>query len=663
MEILFILTVVVIFLVFFIDYRKTKKKKALQDLIDGLKNQIYLLNHKLSKMDDYDKIKFDLEKAKDTVTKTKEKNSDLTVLNSDLRTRNTNLNDKNKTLLSEISDYKRDYKDLSKDFSDYKKESANQADYIRIQNEINVLNNINAKLVEENSTYNQIKFIHENYIVLHNGLIKLKDEIKVEEDKLSAVKEKGKKVFEKIKLAIDEEKQKVVNINSSFMKTSQDLVALNLEVDRLNNIIDEKDFELYFPSYSSADATFFITSINECLLEQKTAIVDDLCVLNKSLPYTDESPSTYKRRVITISKNMINLFNKECELIINKINVRNGTKMIDKANKIFHNINKVNTLNVNHSYALSDYYLILKTTEIKLKFEYELAKQQERDNQEAIKAQMREDLAEERKIAKEIEKAQLAAIQAEKEEIKFAEELHIAREELRLNMEEQFRLQKLEELDRLNANNLLHEDEKNKLHDDILERERIAKLKEDEMNLTILQLENDLKAAQEAKERNKSMAQQTRSGHVYIISNIGSFGEGVVKIGMTRRLQPMDRVKELGDASVPFGFDVHAIIQSNDAPALENELHKRFADNRLNLVNHRKEFFNINVQDIANYLNEQGFDLRDLNIIPNASEYLESKAIRAIAERDGVPVSSIIRESDSSFLTEYVEDDELEEIA
>lgn len=90
-----------------------------------------------------------------------------------------------------------------------------------------------------------------------------------------------------------------------------------------------------------------------------------------------------------------------------------------------------------------------------------------------------------------------------------------------------------------------------------------------------------------------------RSGHVYIISNIGSFGDQVFKIGMTRRLDPMDRVRELGDASVPFHFDAHAIIYSTDAPRLEATLHRMFNNRRVNRVNERKEFFRVSIDEIA----------------------------------------------------------------
>ncbi|MEZ9687755.1 DUF4041 domain-containing protein, partial [Vibrio atlanticus] len=98
----------------------------------------------------------------------------------------------------------------------------------------------------------------------------------------------------------------------------------------------------------------------------------------------------------------------------------------------------------------------------------------------------------------------------------------------------------------------------------------------------LAELESKLQEAEEKGQRALSMAQQTRRGHVYVISNVGSFGEEVFKIGMTRRLEPMDRVKELGDASVPFSFDVHAMIYSDDAPSLEKELHKKFNEQSVN---------------------------------------------------------------------------------
>jgi hypothetical protein len=108
------------------------------------------------------------------------------------------------------------------------------------------------------------------------------------------------------------------------------------------------------------------------------------------------------------------------------------------------------------------------------------------------------------------------------------------------------------------------------------------------MQELVAKLENELQEALDRKAKAIARAQLTRSGHVYVLSNIGTFGDGVYKIGLTRRLEPLERVKELGGASVPFPFDVHAMIYSEDAPSLENELHKRFASRRVNMVNLRR---------------------------------------------------------------------------
>lgn len=136
------------------------------------------------------------------------------------------------------------------------------------------------------------------------------------------------------------------------------------------------------------------------------------------------------------------------------------------------------------------------------------------------------------------------------------------------------------------------------------DKERFAKLQEQ-----IEKLKEALKEAEDRGQRIVSMAQQTRRGWVYIISNIGSFGEGVYKIGLTRRLDPMERVYELGDASVPFPFDVHAIIFSEDAPALETALHQAFDKYKVNSVNWRKEYFKVPLESIKEKVVELGYEV------------------------------------------------------
>jgi Domain of unknown function (DUF4041)/Meiotically up-regulated gene 113 len=139
-------------------------------------------------------------------------------------------------------------------------------------------------------------------------------------------------------------------------------------------------------------------------------------------------------------------------------------------------------------------------------------------------------------------------------------------------------------------------------------------------------LAGKLKEAEERNQRAISMAQQTRRGHVYIISNVGSFGDHVYKIGLTRRLEPQDRVDELGDSSVPFRFDVHAMIYSEDAPALESKLHKHFVMMQLNKINHRKEFFRVDLKHIREEIETLGITPK-WTMTAAAAEYRETQAI------------------------------------
>lgn len=157
----------------------------------------------------------------------------------------------------------------------------------------------------------------------------------------------------------------------------------------------------------------------------------------------------------------------------------------------------------------------------------------------------------------------------------------------------------------------------------------------DDQKSTYDQKMNDLmlklKEAEDKNQRAISMAQQTRAGHVYVISNIGSFGEDVLKLGMTRRLDPLDRVRELGDASVPFTFDVHAMIYSDDAPALEKKLHHHFNHERVNKINYRKEFFKTPLVSVKKYLEDEGIQAK-FTLKAEALQYRESLQIELLPE-------------------------------
>jgi seryl-tRNA synthetase len=164
---------------------------------------------------------------------------------------------------------------------------------------------------------------------------------------------------------------------------------------------------------------------------------------------------------------------------------------------------------------------------------------------------------------------------------------------------------------------------------------RIAQATEEQkaqFEAQLTELEEKLQRAEEKNQRALSMAQQTKAGHVYV-SNIGSFGEHVYKVGLTRRLEPLDRVRELGDASVPFAFDVHAMIWSENAPALETTLHRTFVDAQVNKVNPRKEFFRLGLADLRKVVEEMGLNVA-WTMAAKAAEFHESLAIQCQIQAD-----------------------------
>lgn len=210
------------------------------------------------------------------------------------------------------------------------------------------------------------------------------------------------------------------------------------------------------------------------------------------------------------------------------------------------------------------------------------AAQDEREAQNEIKRQMRE----ERQRAEELERKQLEAEEKE--------------------MELEARRKAVEEA-------LLAADEEHRL----------------ELEETRRKLEQEIEEVHKQYERAKSMAQMTKQGHVYVISNIGSFGENVFKIGMTRRLEPHDRISELSGASVPFEFDVHAMISCDDAPALEAKLHNLLSGDRINKVNLRKEFFRTDINKIIKCV-EENHGTVDYVADPAALQYYRSMEINSV---------------------------------
>ncbi|MEW7281156.1 DUF4041 domain-containing protein [Aquimarina sp. 2201CG1-2-11] len=277
---------------------------------------------------------------------------------------------------------------------------------------------------------------------------------------------------------------------------------------------------------------------------------------------------------------VIDAFNGKVDTIMAKVKHDNYGKLLQSLQDAFRLVNHNGESFKNA--RIKEKYFEVVLDQLKIAVTVQELKKKDQEEQKAIREAMRE----EEKARREYEKA---IKQAEKEEKMLAEAMRKA-------------------------------------------EERLGKAAADERAKFEAELEEIKRQLSEAEERGQraiSMAQQTRRGYVYIISNIGSFGENIFKIGLTRRLEPMDRVKELGDASVPFSFDVHAMIHAEDAPQLEKKLHEEFEINRLNKVNYRKEFFSVPIHQIKSKIEELGLETH-WTMKAEALEYRESLEINKL---------------------------------
>jgi hypothetical protein len=285
-----------------------------------------------------------------------------------------------------------------------------------------------------------------------------------------------------------------------------------------------------------------------------------------------------KKEITANSKQILRCFDAECENVLLNLSSKNIEASRNKITKSFESLNKLYEVD---GVSMNKKLLEYKLQELNLVYTYELKKEQEKEIQKAIKEQM----IEEEKVRREIEQKKALI---EKDQKQCNNEMHKLREYMaksKSDVEKQLYIDRIKEL-------------------------------EDKIN----QLESEKKTVLE-REVN------ARAGYVYVISNIGSFGEGIYKIGMTRRLEPKDRIKELSSASVPFEFDIHAMIFSDDAPALETALHHTFDKKRVNLVNPQKEFFRVSLDEIEETVKSNYNDTVTFTRVPLAKEYNDTLEI------------------------------------
>lgn len=399
-----------------------------------------------------------------------------------------------------------------------------------------------------------------------------------------------KKIYARFKDVIDieEEKKKVEHQHRSLESELTDLkndykekraIYENLlkEISILEEDLDFISYGIYKPHFDFDTSEKYKEKIIQVRHHQKEIVREKVAAVCHQDWEVSGSKAEGRKMTNRNIKLILRAFNNECDSAILKIKWNNVQKMEERIKKAFEALNK---LGEPIQIEITEDYLQWKLNELYLAHEYQEKLYEEKEEQRRIREQMRE----EEKVQREIEQAKK---EAEQKEQSYQKSLDQARREI-----------------------------------ESAHGEELAKLKE-QMKL----LEEKLKEAQELKERALSRAQLTKSGHVYVISNIGSFGENVYKIGLTRRFIPEDRIRELGDASVPFYFDIHAMIYSEDAPDLETKMHNIFNEKRLNLVNNRKEFFRINLDEIEKAVKDNHGEIEFTKLV-EAKEYRESVSIR-----------------------------------
>ena len=402
------------------------------------------------------------------------------------------------------------------------------------------------------------------------------------------------------------EMQKAASINAEIQRLNTEKESIILEIEdnkeqcrkianeisSLNNEIEQKkkyiiflddetlyqDFGLYTPVYNLMNSEIYKDKLAVVREKQKSMIKNNKAATFPSNFTYNNSLSQGKKLVADNVKQILRAFNNECEAIIDKVKFNNVESIRKRIIKSCEDLNKLNS---KMQISITPSYLDLKLQEMNLCYEYAIKKQEEKEEQKRIREEQREA----QKLQKEIEEARKTS---EKERIHYKNALH------RIEVQ----IQSANEVERA-----------------ILEERRM------EMQQQLDNIEEEIRKI-DYREANQ------RAGYVYIISNIGSFGENIYKIGMTRRLEPMDRVDELGDASVPFAFDVHAMIFSDDAPALEAALHKAFDDRKVNMVNTRREFFHVTLEEIEAVVKKNFDKTVEFSKIPNAEQFRESQMIR-----------------------------------
>lgn len=352
-------------------------------------------------------------------------------------------------------------------------------------------------------------------------------------------------------------RRKVADAEVEAAAVSARIVELRNEVLVVEEVLLLESFALYVPKFKLTASYEYKTKLDAVRDRQKAMIKSGEAATGKEGWEVNGSKTEGRKLVNDMVKLLLRSFNNECDVCVDNVkfdNIELGEKRIRQSFEACNRLGRI------MSARLSEQYLNLKLDELHLAHEFQVKKQEEKEEAKRV----REELREQQKVEQEIRAAREKIAKERKHFAAALMDLH----------------------------------------------GRLLKAATEEDRIALLTKISEVEAGKAALDGEEKLIdyreQNAKAGYVYVISNVGAFGEGVYKIGMTRRLEPMDRVDELGDASVPFWFDVHAMVFSDNAPALEAKLHERFAAGRLNKINGRKEFFRADIIEIeavirANY--------------------------------------------------------------
>lgn len=409
---------------------------------------------------------------------------------------------------------------------------------------------------------------------LENRVAELEGMLSPEQAELDAIRQEISQAQEQLSSL----KNDICTLQKAKLKVDSEIKIAKENLIETNDEVLMQSFALYAPQFQFTSSAMYKEELDIIRKKEKDMIREGTAATGNMNWTVNGSSSQGKKMVKDMQKLLIRAFNSECDDCVDHVRFNNIETMEKRIRASHEAISKLGTV---MSISISARYLNLKLKELRLSYEYQQKKQEEKERLRQLRADERERV----KLEKEIEEARK---KLEKEKKHYSNALE--------KLKAQFATATEQELPALEM-----------------------KKKE---------LESQLGEIAHSIEQVDYRAANQKAGYVYVISNIGAFGEGIYKIGMTRRLEPMDRIDELGDASVPFDFDVHALIFSEDAPALEAALHRAFDSRKVNMVNTRREFFRVSLDEVKKVVYENFDKTVEFVDVPPAEQYRESLILR-----------------------------------